>query len=197
MSALDTTTWYAVRATGLTAEAMLLATVIVGLLKTTKVLAGRPRPPWLVDLHRAVGALTLGWTGLHIATLMLDRYVPSGWADIVIPLHQRWHPMAVAAGVVSLWMLVLVQGSSWLQRWLPRRVWVKLHLLALPMTVLAMAHGLTAGADRRALPVLAFDVVGAALVLFLLSFRLLARPASRVPAAPKKPVTPNAGVGAA
>ena len=44
--------WHLARSSGIVAWALLTASMIWGLLFTTRLLKGRPTPKWLLDLHR-------------------------------------------------------------------------------------------------------------------------------------------------
>ena len=49
--------WYVARASGLVGWALLAAATLWGLALSTKIFGKRPRPNWILDLHRMLGAL--------------------------------------------------------------------------------------------------------------------------------------------
>ena len=51
--------WYVARSSGIVALVLAAASVIWGLLLSTKVLERRPGPRWLLDLHRWLGGCTV------------------------------------------------------------------------------------------------------------------------------------------
>jgi predicted ferric reductase len=169
LAALDPkTTWYTARAAGIVAWALLALSVLWGLALSTKTFGRTTAPPaWLLDLHRHLGGLAVVFTGVHLAGLSLDRYVPFGPADLFVPLHTAWHPVAVAWGVVALYLLVAVEGTSLLQRRIPRRWWRGAHFASFPLYAVATIHLATAGTDRHA-PWLQWSaVIASVLVVFL------------------------------
>lgn len=176
------TAWYAARAAGIVAWALVAASVLWGLLLSTRVLGGRPTPKWLLDLHRFLGGLSVTFTVVHVAALVADDYVEFGAADVLVPFASGWRPGAVALGVVGLWLLVAVEITSLLMRRLPRRAWRAVHLTSYGLFWMATLHTLTAGTDaRNPLLVLAVDVAAAG-VVFLTLVRVLAsraRPSRR------------------
>ena len=139
--------WYVARSTGIVAVVLAAMSVIWGLLLGSKVLEGRPGPRWLLDLHRWLGGLTLGFTGAHVAALMLDSYVDFGLVDILVPGASEWKPGAVAWGVVSAWLLLAVQLSSLIMKRLPRHLWKGIHMLSYLMLWTGIVHGVKAGTD--------------------------------------------------
>ena len=141
--------WYVARSSGLVAWGLLAAAVVWGLLMTSKVLRGRVKNSWLLDLHRWLGGLALTFTGVHVVAIMGDSYVHFGLASVLIPLAATWHPVAVAWGVVSLYLLAAVELTSLVRKHLAHRLWKRVHMLSLPLFVLSTVHGLTAGTDAR------------------------------------------------
>ena len=59
----DELLWYTARASGLVAWALLSAGVLWGLALSTKVLGPRPRPSWMLDLHRFLGGAAVAFVG--------------------------------------------------------------------------------------------------------------------------------------
>lgn len=157
--------WYCARAGGIVAWGLLSASVIWGLLLSTKVKPPRVRPAWMLDLHRFLGGLATIFTGVHIASIMLDSYTNFGPADILVPFASAWHPGAVAWGVVALYVLLTVELTSLARRHLPNKIWRRIHVASLPLYGLATIHFLTAGTDaHETLPLVIMLAVTAAVV---------------------------------
>ena len=173
--------WYVARASGLVAWGLLAATVVWGLLMTSKVLRGRVKNAWLLDLHRWLGGLALAFTGVHVLAIMSDTYVHFGLASVLIPLASHWHPLAVAWGVVSLYLLAAVELTSLARRHLAHRLWRRMHVLSFPLFVSSTVHGLTAGTDGRRPMILIAAVLTAVAVGALGALRLQtqSRPGTR------------------
>lgn len=169
----DHVTWYLARSTGVVAWAGLTASVCLGLALSTRALGKRPTPAWLTDLHRGVSASALIVTAVHLAALVADEYVEFGPRELLVPMASTWKPGAVTLGVVGVYLMVLVEASSFARRRISARLWRTLHLLAFPAWVLATAHFMTAGTDAER-PWLAGSVIGSmVLVGGLLLVRIL------------------------
>jgi sulfoxide reductase heme-binding subunit YedZ len=143
------TWWYLARSSGLVAWALLAATVVWGLLLATRVLDRTPSPKWLNDLHRFLAGIAVVFTFVHVGTLVADSYVHFSAADVLVPFVSSWRPVAVAWGVITLWLLVAVEVSSLLMKHLPRRLWRAIHLTSFALFVAATAHAFAAGSDVR------------------------------------------------
>jgi len=141
--------WYVARASGLVAWALLAGAVVWGLLMTSKLMRRRVKNSWLLDLHRWLGGLALVFTGIHVLAVMGDTYVHFGVASVLVPFVAHWHPLAVAWGVASLYLLAAVEVTSLLRRRLSNRLWKRVHVLSFPLFVTSTLHGLSAGTDGR------------------------------------------------
>ncbi|MEM7140146.1 MAG: ferric reductase-like transmembrane domain-containing protein [Actinomycetota bacterium] len=168
----DEFTWYVTRATGLVSWALLAAATIWGLLLTSRLLERRPSPAWLLDLHRHLGNLTLALTVIHVAAIALDDFVDYTIAELLVPFISDHDAVAVGLGVISLWLLAVVQVTSWARRRLDQRLWRRAHLLSAPLVILATLHGWMIGTDLGNPIVIVVGLVLAAEILVITALRL-------------------------
>jgi DMSO/TMAO reductase YedYZ heme-binding membrane subunit len=94
-----------------------------------------------------LGALALVFTGVHVGAIMLDQYVHFGLSDVLVPFASKWHPIAVAWGIVGFYMLAAVEITSLLRSRIPKKFWRRVHYLSFPLFIFATVHGLAAGTD--------------------------------------------------
>jgi len=130
------------------AWALVTLSVAWGLFISTKAVAKATSPAWLLDVHRFVGGLSVVFTAIHLFGLWADSYVTFGWAELFVPMSSEWKPGAVAFGIVAMYLLIAVEGTSLMMKRLPRRVWRWIHRASLPLYVMATYHGLRAGTDH-------------------------------------------------
>ncbi|MCX6531272.1 MAG: ferric reductase-like transmembrane domain-containing protein [Actinobacteria bacterium] len=140
--------WYLSRASGIVSWALLTATILWGIFLATRIFKPFDRPAWLLDLHRWLGALTIFGVALHLVALFADSYVEFSVADLVVPFMSSWRPVALALGVVAMYLLVIVQVSSLMIKKLPKKIWRAIHFLSYPMFLFVMLHSFLAGSDR-------------------------------------------------
>jgi predicted ferric reductase len=146
--------WYAARASGVVAWSLAAASVVWGLALSTHALGKKPRPAWLFDLHRFLGGIALIFTGIHVGAILLDTYVHFSLVNVVVPLTGSWRPVAVAWGIVGLYLLLAVELTSLARSRLSRRLWRGVHYGSFALFVVSTVHALTAGTDRRSPPFL-------------------------------------------
>jgi DMSO/TMAO reductase YedYZ heme-binding membrane subunit len=184
--------WYTARASGLVAWLLGIASVLWGLALSTRALGRRPRAPWLLDLHRFLGGLTVLFVGLHIGALVADNYVHFGLADVLVPFASSWRTVPVAIGVVAFWLLLAVESTSLLMRHIPKHWWRGIHLSSYGVALGSTLHALTAGTDRSNRLMWWSALASAALIVFFSAYRLLAprrRTPRNLPARPRLPAT--------
>lgn len=146
--------WYVARAAGLVAWALLAAATLWGLALSTKspgraLGKNRPRPNWLLDMHRWLGGTALAFTGVHVIALLADQYTHFGLGAILVPFASSWHPVAVAWGVVGLYLLLAVELTSLARSRLSKKAWRRVHTASFVLFVTATVHGLSAGTDTK------------------------------------------------
>jgi sulfoxide reductase heme-binding subunit YedZ len=157
------TWWYLTRASGIVAWLMLTASVIWGVILSTKAFPEQRRPAWLLDLHRWLGGLAVSFLAIHLVSLVADSYVHFGITDLLVPFAADWKPGAVALGVIAMWLLIAVEATSLAMRKLPRKVWRRIHMLSYGVFWLTSMHAALAGTDRTAwlYRITAFASIGA------------------------------------
>ena len=141
--------WYTARAGGIVAWALAAASVVWGLALSTHVMGRNPRPAWLFDLHRFLGGLTLIFTGVHVAAVLLDTYVHFSVINVLVPFTGTWHPAAVAWGIVAMYLLLAVELTSLARARISKRSWRRVHFASFALFLFSTVHGLAAGTDGR------------------------------------------------
>lgn len=175
-------TWIAARASGMTAWALLTAVVALGLLLRTRLLGTAVRPYPLMDLHRWVGALALGFLAIHVAALIADPYVGFTLPQALVPFLSSWKPSEVALGIAAAWAMVAVAVASRLRPLLGRRgnvVFRRTHIAAYAAWPLATGHYVLSGTDALAAWSLAAVITALLIVVVLLLARGFVPPARR------------------
>lgn len=165
--------WYVARAGGIVALGLSGASVIWGLLMSSRVMQGRPRPAWLLDLHRFLGALTVIFTIVHVVALYLDEFVQFSIVDLLVPFASAWNTGAVAWGIVAMYLLVAVQASSMVMKRIPRRLWRWIHLSSYGLVAAGVVHGAMAGTDASNIGYVGGVIGTIALIVYLTIYRIV------------------------
>ncbi len=189
------TFWYLMRASGLATLALLTATVLIGLALRVR-LWKETLERWRVyDVHLTISILTAVFLGLHLLLVFLDRVVPFNLAQLLIPFLSTYQPIWVGAGIIGMYLLLIVWGSSLFRSKLGYSLWRKLHPLALGALGLAMLHALFAGTDGPTLWLRALLVLIVVAVVWLIDrwmrLREVENSRRRKPGAPRQQPGPR------
>ena len=161
-------TWLSIRATGVTAWGLLSAVVIWGLLLKTQILGRLASPMRLLDLHRWLGAIAVGFVVVHMVLLMVDTFMRFSIGALLVPGLAPHEPLAYGLGTIAFWLLIPVTflGRLRAKMGLVGNAWFKRsHLIAYAAWPFATAHYVLAGTDALAEWSLALLFAGTALIV--------------------------------
>jgi DMSO/TMAO reductase YedYZ heme-binding membrane subunit len=136
-------------------------------------LGHKVRPPWLLAVHRFLGGASVAFVAMHIVGVVADSYVHFGWADVLVPMASHWRPGAVAWGIVALYLLVAVEGTSLAMKRLPKRLWRGVHLTSFVLYAMTDVHAVLAGHDARHMLYRAIGLTAIPIVTLLVLMRLV------------------------
>jgi predicted ferric reductase len=145
----DRLPWYVIRITGWLAYLALAASVIYGLLLSTKVLDAIAQRTISFTLHQDLSSIGLGLALVHAAVLLIDRSVPFTPAEVVVPLIAPYRPEWVAFGQVALALTIVLVASFYLRRRIGQARWRRLHYVSFVAFLAMTVHGLMAGTDSE------------------------------------------------
>lgn len=175
------TWWYLSRATGMVAWVLMAATCLWGILLVTRMLKPADRPAWLLDLHRHLATLSILTVAGHLAALVADSWSHFGWSEVLVPQASEWKPVAVTWGILSMYLLALVQLTSLVMKKLPKKLWRAVHLTSYVSFGMATVHGFLAGSDSANVAFLVVASMAIGIVAFGLIGRVLQARAKRIP----------------
>ncbi len=119
----------------------------------------------MLSTHRYLSALAVAFVAVHVVAIIADDFVHFGVADVLVPMLSSWHPVAVAWGIVSMYLLLVIEGTSLAARRLSPKVWRGIHVLSYVLLALVTIHLLTAGTDANdLLPTASSVLIGVAAV---------------------------------
>lgn len=143
----STTLWYITRATGVMTLVLLTATMVLGLVTSSRVRA-RNWPGFAVqEMHRRLSMMAVVFLAIHVVTSVLDSYVSITWISIVVPFTSPYAAFWVGVGAVSLDLMLAVFVTSLLRSRLSAGSWRAVHWLAYLSWPLALAHTFGMGTD--------------------------------------------------
>ncbi len=166
--------WYATRATGTVALLVLSASVVLGILTTTRARSG-PLPRFAVgELHRRVSLVASVFLVLHVLSAVVDTYVPIGWWSLVAPFTAGYQRVWIGLGTVAFDLLIAVTLTSLARSRMSPRSWRLVHWVSYVAWPVAIVHTIETGTDLRFayMQVLVGACIGAVLGAFLWRVRV-------------------------
>lgn len=168
--------WYTSRATGIVAYALLAGSLAWGISHSIR-LFKQPRPPWMLDMHRFLSGLACVFVGVHVIVLLFDKFANYTLLDLLVPFASQsklatkdaW-PMAL--GIVSMYLLIAVEGTSLMMKKLPRKMWKAIHYLSYALFAFVTVHVLLMGTDTNNIAMQWFVLACCAINAFLVIVRI-------------------------
>ena len=164
--------WYVSRSTAVVAYLLLWASVVFGLLITSKLSRAWPGGPTAVEMHQFTALLGLEFGTVHALLLLGDHYIGYGLVQLLVPfVGQPYRPFAVGLGQLGLYLGLVLSLSFFVRRRIGYRTWRLIHFGSFAFFFMSALHGLTAGTDAADLLwMYVLTIVG---TLFLIVFRIL------------------------
>lgn len=188
-----TWSWILIRASGVTAWALLTAVIMWGLFLRTRLLGAKTQPVALLHMHRWLGSLALGALVIHLVALFVDPVVGFTIPQLLIPGIAPWQPFAVTLGTLALWCMLPVSLVGRIRTKLGKKgnaLFSRSHLVAYCAWPLATAHYILAGTDALAEWSIALLLAGSVMIVFLLLARGYVQPPTRKARSNESPPKP-------
>ena len=165
--------WYATRASGYTALVLLSASVVLGVLTSSRE-SRRDWPRFVIQtLHRNVSLLVGVFLVIHILTSVIDPFAKLSFVDAFVPFIASYRPLWLGLGVVGFELLVAITATSLLRHRLGWRSWRVVHLFSYASWPVAVVHGLGTGSDTKSVWALLMVAVCVLAVVAAVIWRLL------------------------
>jgi DMSO/TMAO reductase YedYZ heme-binding membrane subunit len=185
--------WYLTRTTALLSYLALSASVLYGLLLSTKLLDRIAHRAVSFTLHQDLGSIGLALALVHAAVLMIDRSVPYSPTELLVPFSGMYRPVWVGIGQLAMGATILVVASFYLRKRTGQKTWRRIHHLSFLVFLGATIHGIMAGTDSGASWAALGYLMAITLVAFLLTYRVLLAATERL-VGPRRP-TPRPDPG--
>jgi sulfoxide reductase heme-binding subunit YedZ len=164
--------WLMERIFAFLAYIVMTGSVVYGLLLSTKILDAIAHRPVSFALHKDLALAGVGLAAIHGALLAFDHTMPFSVAQILVPGMAPHAPVAVAFGQVALYLAAIVTASFYVRRRIGQRAWRTLHYVTFLAFLGATVHGIGAGTDSSAPWAQWLYIGSAAIVTFLLVYRI-------------------------
>jgi sulfoxide reductase heme-binding subunit YedZ len=167
----NTLLWYTTRGAGAVVLLLFSATVVLGLLTSSRFQTrGWPRFA-TAALHRDISLLALLFLVLHIVTAVVDPFTHLGLTAALVPFGSHYRTFWLGLGAIAFELMVAIVATSLLRHVIGVRVWRAVHWLAYLSWPVAVLHGIGTGTDASTPWMIGVTVVSVDAVLAALAWR--------------------------
>ena len=174
--------WFVSRAAGLVTFAVLSASVIMGLLISSRTSAFMSKA-LTYELHTFLSTLALWLVAIHVGALLFDSFVRFTPVQLLVPFSSPYQRFWTGLGGVAAWASIVLVASLAFRRRIGYANWRRLHFLSFGAYLIGLVHGLGNGPDADLPVVFAMYLVSASTVAGLLVYRITTAVAARSPQA--------------
>jgi len=172
--------WYLSRSSAIVSYVLSWASMIFGLLITTRTARLWPGGPAAFDLHQHASLLAVAFALFHALILLGDEYIGYTLRTIAVPFAGvDYKPLDVGLGQIGFYVMAVVGLSFYAKNTLTQRGWRLVHFLSFAAFVLVLAHGIRSGADSSSGGMTLLYWISGGSVLLLSVFRATLAAASR------------------
>ena len=166
--------WHLGRASGFVAYGLLLASLLLGLAVSSRMLDGLFTRPWVFDMHQFLSIFVLAVMLFHGLIMLPDPYAQFKAEEFLVPFASHYRPVPVGVGTIVLYGSVIVTATFYVKQHIGHRGWRAVHNVTFVLFLGAMLHGVMAGTDSQELWAQVAYLSSGLAVLFLTFYRLLA-----------------------
>jgi predicted ferric reductase len=173
--------WYLARSSAWIAYLLLWASMMMGLMITTKAARLWPGGPAAYDVHQFVSLLSIAFALFHGLILTGDRYIGFSAVQVFIPFsNPAYRPLWVGIGQIGFYALAILVFSFYIRRMITPRGWRLIHYLGFLAFLSVLIHGITSGTDSAQPWAASLYWFTGGTVMFLTVYRILFTVMSKV-----------------
>jgi predicted ferric reductase len=167
--------WYLSRASAVISYLFLWASMIFGLLLSSRTAKLWPGGFTANDLHQFVSIAGLTAGLFHGLILMGDHYMNISLVQVLLPFaSQDYRPEWVGIGQLMFYIWAGIVLTFYIRKRIGTKAWRAVHYIGFLAFAGALVHGVTSGTDTNTLWMSVIYWVSGASVLFLTFYRVLA-----------------------
>ena len=126
-------------------------------------------------MHNFLSMLGLFMVLFHVVILLGDEYIGYNLFTLLVPFTSiGFRPWEVGLGQLGMYLGWIVALSFYIRKRIGPRAWRTLHYGSFAVYLLVTLHGVLAGTDTLAIPVVILYLGTAGVTFYLLIYRILA-----------------------
>ncbi len=139
--------WYISRAAGLAGYLLFWLSTVWGFAISSKIFDSFLERTFTYDFHEHLSLLSIGFVILHVIVLLLDKYEPLSWVEILVPFASAYRPFWIGIGIIGFYLSVLVTITFYLRSYISMQAFRTIHYLSVASYIVSFAHSIASGTD--------------------------------------------------
>ncbi|MBI5352174.1 MAG: hypothetical protein HZB50_06010 [Chloroflexi bacterium] len=166
--------WYLSRASAFVSLSLLWISMALGLGITNKMARMWPGAPAAFAIHEYVSLLGLAFAVFHAIVILGDHYIKFTFFQLLIPFSTvDYRPFWVGIGQVGFYTWAILAATFYIRPLIGQKSWRFLHYGSFGMYLLGIFHGIFSGTDTSKVWAQNYYWYSAAILIFLLMYRIL------------------------
>ncbi len=179
------TFWFLSRASGVTSYVLFWASMMMGLLMSTKTTRLWSNGPTFLAMHEFTSILGLVFASFHALILLGDGYINTHLLNVLLPFMMKFTSAAnqaiwVGLGQLAFWLFLAILLSYYVRQRIGYATWRWLHFATFVTYMLVSVHGMLAGSDTKTPFMLSVYAFSYASIVFMSIYRVLLMKAASV-----------------
>jgi DMSO/TMAO reductase YedYZ heme-binding membrane subunit len=149
--------WYLTRSSALLGFILLYLSIFLGISIKTPFLQKIISPAKSLSIHSRISFQALFFAFIHGLSLIFDQFIGFSLINLFIPFSSLPDSAATAGvkpiflnfGIIGFYLMLLLVITSYLRKFINRRVWRAIHFFNILLYVFAVAHALALGTDMK------------------------------------------------
>jgi predicted ferric reductase len=166
-SSQPTAYWYLARSSAWAAYGLLWASMMLGLIMTSKTARTWPGGSEAFDLHHFTSLLGFAIAVFHGLIVAGDRFLSASIGQILTPFSfSAYRPEWIGIGQISMYIFAILCLSFYVRRWITLRGWRLLHFLSFLTFAGVLLHGVMSGTDSpNPMAIMVYAITGGTVIL--------------------------------
>ncbi|HND48057.1 MAG TPA: ferric reductase-like transmembrane domain-containing protein [Anaerolineales bacterium] len=139
--------WYVTRAAGLMGYLLFWLSTVWGFAISSKIFDSFLERMFTFDFHEHLSLLSLGFLGLHVAVLLIEKVEPLSLTEVLVPFVSTYRPFWTGIGIITFYLTVLVTVTFYIRKWISMKTFRVIHYLSVAAYFGALLHSVYAGTD--------------------------------------------------
>lgn len=139
--------WYVSRASGIMGYLLFWLSTLWGFAISSKIFDSFLERMFTYDFHEHLSLLSLGFVGLHVIVLLIEKVEPLSLTAVLIPFISAYKPFWTGIGIIAFYLSVLVTVTFYIRSWISMKAFRTIHYLSVAAYVGSLFHSLYAGTD--------------------------------------------------